>query len=123
MQDGLELEELTFDAELFSGEGENEELLRLNPSTGLSAGWTVSALGQQDQIPEESTSMSWSGASLSDSEFDLDDGTLQTSSRDLRKVIKKSQENFDPKEQAGAYPVHFHHPPLPHMLIPGSVYQ
>jgi hypothetical protein len=109
LQDGMELEELELDEELFESQDADDEALQLgiDPSTGLSAGWAVSVLGQQKNDPEEPPSIGWSMAPLSDSELGLDDRTLQTSSRALRKVIhaSKSQETVDPKDQAGAISV------------------
>lgn len=114
LQDGVELEELELD-ELF--EREEEEVddeatqLEVDPSTGLSAGWSVSVPGQEEDDPEEPPSNGWSVTAMSDSEFEPDEesGTLQTSSRALRKIINSSsaQEKVAPKDQAGIFPAQF----------------
>ena len=107
LQDALELEDLELEEDLFEREEAADEgtAVGIDPSTGLSAGWSVSVPGQ-DKDPEQLPSAGWSVTAVGDSDFEPDEGSLQTSSRTMRKVMNasKAQETVDAKQQTGVIP-------------------
>lgn len=107
LQDVLELEDLELEEDLFEREEAADEgaAVGIDPSTGLSAGWSVSVPGQ-DKNPEQLPSAGWSVTAVGDSDFEPDEGSLQTSSRAMRKVMNasKAQETVDAKQQTGVIP-------------------
>lgn len=85
-------------ADVVEGSEEDELELDFDPETGLGAGWGVVDVGEDDDehLSTLQASADWSVSSLDEQE--PGSGTLQTSSKSLRKTINASQD----QERMGA---------------------